>query len=202
MPVQRLVLRAFFQQAHLRNADLAQRPIRREGQEVGMRCRKTADRHCAYRRAVFRAPAISDRIFAAGSDRRARSFRATRAVRAAKRRASVALPRPSRPANSIVCGMRSRAIMPSSASERAGCPRSSQTRAANASRIASRHFADRRAAVDHDESLRLARGQRQIAVAHPLMEGGAFLVDARFGLPGALVAPSARAPGWSRDRYR
>ena len=87
-------------------------------------------------------------------------------------------------------------------SARAGCPRNSQTRSCNASRMRARHFANRCAPVDHHETFRFRFGQREIAPSDALVEGRALLVDTRFRVPGPCVPPLRAAPGWFRDRYR
>src|SRR3569623_919511 len=51
-----------------------------------------------------------------------------------------------------------------------------------------RDIADASAAIDHDATFRLGCGEIEIAAADVLVEFGALIIDARFGLAGALVA--------------
>src|SRR3569833_3406986 len=122
-------------------------------------------------------------------------FRSSRSIfsgeprrRAAKRRASVALPRPSRPAKSSVCGMRSRWIMLSSVVWTARLPRKFSNTAGQDLLNGTRHVADAGAAVDHHDTVRLSGGEIEIAAADAFVECGALVIDARIGLASALVA--------------
>ena len=56
------------------------------------------------------------------------------------------------------------------------------------------------APVDHDEAIRFALGQRQVAPPDPLVKRRALLVDARFRLPHPLIPPfRAREAGLEID---
>src|SRR5262249_3006227 len=113
-------------------------------------------------------------------------FSAPPRSRAAKRRARVALPSPSSPAKSSVCGMRSRSIMLSSVVWTCAFP----MKLSNIELLpdGARYIADGGAAIDHDDPVRLGAGEREISVAYALMEGDALIVDARFRRADALVA--------------
>src|SRR6185312_15685982 len=108
-------------------------------------------------------------------------------MRAAKRRASVALPRPSRPEKRRVCGMRSRPIMLSSVVWTGRLPQKFSNTAVQRLPEVTRHLADTGAAIDHDEAIGLGGREIEVTAANALMEGRALVIDARFSLANALV---------------
>ena len=194
----RFELRALFELAHLRNRNLPQRTVRRESHEIGMR-REQQRIFIALLRRPFLPRRRRWRYCAAKLRSSCSILSALPSSSAPKRRARVAFPMPSGPANRSVCGMRSCSIIRSKGGrDMSVAPEVAQTCRLTTFQILAPPL-EAGPSVDDPKSIRFSGGERRVGVPDFLVESRILLFHPVVSFTPAIAA-SRRAPDWWPDR--